>query len=94
MIVIAKLKSEMFSDYWHNLALPFREWVLQTSETNDWQADYADWMDRVTAIALTAFSNAASAVGDEGDQLSKRFKGEKLCQIYLAANRRKELPNE
>jgi len=89
-----QLKSEMFSDYWHNLALPFREWVLQTSETNDWQADYADWMDRVTAIALTAFSNAASAVGDEGDQLSKRFKGEKLCQIYLAANRRKELPNE
>lgn len=90
----AQLKNEMMDAYWRNLAIPFREWVVIVSSASDRKYGFETWMDKVIRVAKSSFSSAAEATGDEGDKLSKRFKGEKLCHIYLAVNRNKELIDE
>lgn len=90
----AQLKNGMMGEYWRALAVPFRTFVTGVSSAVDMNIPYAEWVEVVTSTAEQAFLNAADAIGDQGADLRKRYSGEKLCQIYLYAARKKELNNE
>jgi CRISPR system Cascade subunit CasA len=89
-----QLKNEMMDEYWRGLAIPFREWVLNVSSDKEYDQLYANWIDQVIREANHAFASAAASIGDEGNQLKKRFQGEKLCRIYLSSSKKKELTND
>jgi CRISPR system Cascade subunit CasA len=87
----AQLKSEMMEDYWKELAEPFREMVLQYSTRQDRADLYSQWMELVIRTGKRGFSRAASFTGDDAERLRQRYQGEKLCNIYLSALKKKEM---
>lgn len=90
----AQLKSAMMDDYWRQLAVSFRTYVTGVASSEDMLIPHENWVNTVTAAAEAAFIQAADAVGDQGDNLRKRFQGEKLCRLYLFTARKKELNND
>jgi len=90
----AQLKTAMMDDYWRQLAIPFRKFVTEIAVAEGLEEPRAEWVDYVTRIGERCFSEAAAAIGEEGEQLRKRFSGERLCRIYLLSARKKELNNE
>lgn len=89
-----KLKVSMIDGYWRDLALPFRKLVTMVSSTTDHTSAYSGWIDEVTQVAELSFTQTATALGDEGESLRKRFSGERLCRTFLFSARKKELNNE
>ncbi|HNR02410.1 MAG TPA: type I-E CRISPR-associated protein Cse1/CasA [Anaerolineaceae bacterium] len=89
-----QLKNEMMDGYWRQLALPFRKLVTTLSGTTDINDAYSEWVDGVTRLAERSFTEAAVSVGVEGEQLRKRFSGERLCRAYLFSAKKKELNHE
>lgn len=90
----AQLRTEMMNDYWRSLAIPFRELVVEISGSDQYGRLHAEWVDQVILQASSAFNSAAEAIGNEGEQLKKRFQGERLCRNYLFAAKKKEVANE
>lgn len=90
----AQLKSAMMDEYWRQLSVPFRTYVTGIASAEDKLIPHETWVKIVTSTAETAFTHAAEAVGDQGDNLRQRFQGEKLCRVYLFTARKKELKNE
>jgi len=90
----SQLKSAMMDDYWRGLAIPFRKLVTMISTTQVYDQPVAEWVEEVTRVAERCFINAATAIGDEGKHLRKRYTGERLCRIYLLSAKKKELNNE
>jgi CRISPR system Cascade subunit CasA len=90
----AQLKSAMMDDYWRQLAVPFRTYVTGIASAEDMLIPHEIWIKTVTSKAETAFTHAAEAIGDQGENLRKRFKGERLCRLYLFTASKKELSND
>lgn len=87
------LKTRMGDDYWAVLAGPFRELILQAAEPARREPARRQWADIVTTEAEAAFRRAAEELGDDGATLGERARGERLCRMRLA-NQRKEYLNE
>lgn len=84
----------MLDGYWRQLALPFRKLYISLSETGHSPDAYKEWVDGVTRVAKSSFIEAASNIGMSGDQLHKRYRGERDCSISLYSAQKKELNDE
>jgi CRISPR system Cascade subunit CasA len=90
----ATLRQRMLDAYWRELATPFRQFVLDLIEVEDWDPACARWADRVVRTGNTVFRNHAEMVGHGGEALRRRVEGRKWCAIRLSKNRKEYLPDE
>ncbi len=90
----AQLRAEMISSFWADLANPFRQLTFSMRDLSMIDKAYEEWVEIVIKVGMSAFSDAAGSVGNNGDMLRKRYSGEQQCRNFLYAAKNKELNHE
>ncbi|MCE7988323.1 MAG: type I-E CRISPR-associated protein Cse1/CasA [Caldilinea sp. CFX5] len=79
----SRLKAEMTQSYWHTLAEPFRQFVLEITPNTDRNQVVNRWLDTVITKAKGVFQETTQAIGDDGTTLCQRVQAEAACVRLL-----------
>ena len=85
------LKEKMLKQYWKDLAISFRDFILSLTENGNRSQARDQWAVTVTQQAQTAFEKAIMLVGDDAVSLRQQEEGKQNCRLRLFKKRKKYL---
>lgn len=86
----SRLRSEMLNAFWAELAVPFRNFILNLAETDNRDKILDDWFDLSVSTAQKVLMASIRQAGDDGTSLRERVTAENYCGARLYKRREKE----
>lgn len=86
----SRLRSDLVDHYWGDLAIPFREFILDLAENPKEQKPIIHWIDTVISVAQKTMSDIIEYIGDDAASLRDRVKAESDCTNRLFDRKREE----
>lgn len=88
------MRARMLTDYWQQLALPFRQFVFDLDEPEARDAVERAWVDRLIQTGNRQFRAAAEQVGQQAEALRAQVEAQAACSARLYAKRKEWLGDD